>query len=185
MTLLSACADNNLGTDTERESVIPEQNQKEDTNLYENELMEKINQTKIDEQSFDIELNDWGNVTFVVCMPDKDENPLTDISIYLIKDENVLYHFPDIEDNNISIAGICDGVSFVYFDDINDDGKDDIVIGAIYETGAGPQGMIPYTQIRIYEDIGSEFVYDQELCDAINVELPEDATAEQVKEMIN
>ena len=42
MTLLSACADNNLGTDTERESVIPEQNQKEDTNLYQkNELMEK------------------------------------------------------------------------------------------------------------------------------------------------
>ena len=41
MTLLSACADNNLGTDTERESVIPEQNKKEDTNLYENELMEK------------------------------------------------------------------------------------------------------------------------------------------------
>ena len=41
MTLLSACEDNNLGTDTERESVIPEQNQKEDTNLYENELMEK------------------------------------------------------------------------------------------------------------------------------------------------
>ena len=32
MTLLSACADNNLGTDTERESVIPEQNQKEDGN---------------------------------------------------------------------------------------------------------------------------------------------------------
>ena len=45
--------------------------------------------------------------------------------------------------------------------------------------------MIPYIQIRIYEDIGSEFVYDQELCDAMNVELPEDATAEQVKEMIN
>ena len=41
MTFLSACADNNLGTDTERESVIPEQNQKEDTNLYENELMQK------------------------------------------------------------------------------------------------------------------------------------------------
>ena len=39
--------------------------------------------------------------------------------------------------------------------------------------------------LTIYEDIGSEFVYDQELCDAINVELPEDATAEQVKEMIN
>ena len=32
--------------------------------------------------------------------------------------------------------------------------------------------------------IESEFVYDQELCDAINVELPEDATAEQVKEII-
>ena len=45
--------------------------------------------------------------------------------------------------------------------------------------------MIPYIQIRIYEDIGSEFVYDQELCDAINVELPEEATADQGKEMIN
>ena len=42
--------------------------------------MEMINQTKIDEQSFDIELNDWGNVTFVICMPDKDENPLINIS---------------------------------------------------------------------------------------------------------
>ena len=41
MTLLSACADNNLGTGRARESVIPEQNQKEDTNLYKNELMEK------------------------------------------------------------------------------------------------------------------------------------------------
>ena len=41
MTLLSAFADNNLGKDTERESVISEQKQKEDTNLYKNELMEK------------------------------------------------------------------------------------------------------------------------------------------------
>ena len=45
--------------------------------------------------------------------------------------------------------------------------------------------MITYTHISIYVDLGSEFVYDQELCDAINVELPEDATAEQVKEIIN
>lgn len=183
MTLLSACADNNSETDTDKELAILKQDQKESTNSYENELMEKINRTKIDDQSFDIELNDWGNVTLVICMPDKDENPLTNISVYLIKDEKVLYHFPDIEDDNISTAGICDGVSFVYFDDINDDGKEDIVIGAVYETGAGSQGMIPYTQIRIYEDMGSEFVYDQELCDVINAELPQDATAEQVKKM--
>lgn len=154
------------------------------TNLKDNELMEKINRTKIDDQSFDIELNDWGNVTFVICMPDIDENPLTDISVYLIKDEKILYHFPDIQDDNISMAGICDGVSFVYFEDINNDGKDDIVIGAVYETGAGAQGMIPYTQVRIYEDTGCGFVYNQELCDTINAELPQDVTAEQVKEMI-
>ena len=49
MTLLSACADNNLGTDTERESVIPEQNQKEDTNLYENELPEDATAEQVKE----------------------------------------------------------------------------------------------------------------------------------------
>ena len=41
MTLLSACADNNLGTDTERESVIPEQNQK--ALLLKNSLKNQIN----------------------------------------------------------------------------------------------------------------------------------------------
>ena len=42
MTLLSACADNNLGTDTERESVIPEQKSEKKIQIYiKNELMEK------------------------------------------------------------------------------------------------------------------------------------------------
>lgn len=147
-------------------------------------LMEKINKYKIPEQSFDISLNDWGEVTFVTCMPDTTENPIEDISLYLIKNEKVLYHFPDIEENNTSMAGICDGVSFVFFKDVNNDNRTDVVIGAWYESGAGPQGMIPRTQIQIYTDNKTEFVYEKELCDKIKIELPEETTAAQVKELI-
>ena len=38
------------------------------------ELLEKINENKIDEQSFEIVLNDWGKVMCVSCMPDYSED---------------------------------------------------------------------------------------------------------------
>ncbi len=149
-------------------------------------LLEKINKNKIDEQSFEIVLNDWGKVTFVSCMPDFDEDidPLTDISFYLIDDKKVLYQFPDVAQDNVRESGLCEGVSFVFFEDINEDSRDDIVIGALYISGAGPQGMIPYTEIRIYEDAVDAFIYNKELSEEINTNLPQDVTAEDVKELI-
>ena len=42
-------------------------------------------------------------------------------------------------------------VKFVVFTDTNADGKEDVVIGAEYMTGAGPQGAIPHVVVRIYE----------------------------------
>lgn len=64
----------------------------EDGNLTDDsDLIEKINKYMIPEQSFDISLNDWGNVTFVSCMPMPDsegvENLCADVSFYLISDE--------------------------------------------------------------------------------------------------
>ena len=81
-------------------------------------LMEVIDRSRIDDQSFEVVLNDWGKVTFVSCMPDfYDENadPLTDASFYLVKDEKVLCRFPYVSDHNVRETGLCEGVSFVFF----------------------------------------------------------------------
>lgn len=135
------------------------------------ELMAVINRSKIEEQSFEVLLNDWGKVTFVSCMRDgynKELDPLTDVSFYLLDGDHILYRFPDVSENNVRTVGFCEGVSFVSFEDINGDDKKEIIIGALYVTGAGPQGMIPYPEVRIYEDQGNEFVYNKDLCDKAN-----------------
>lgn len=135
------------------------------------ELMAVINRSKIEEQSFEVLLNDWGKVMFVSCMRDgynEELNPLTDVSFYLLDGDHILYRFPDVYENNVRAVGFCEGVSFVSFEDINGDDKKEIIIGALYVTGAGPQGMIPYPEVRIYEDQGTEFVYNKDLCDKAN-----------------
>ena len=158
-----------------------------ETELDDSELMEVINRNRIAEQSFEVSLNDWGNVTFVSCMPDASDralDPLTDISFFLLSDDHILYRFPGVSNNNVRATGLCEGVSFVYFEDINGDNKRDIVIGVLYVSGAGPQGMIPYTEIRIYEDNGNEFVINKDLCDEVNENLGAEVTAENVKTLI-
>ena len=79
--------------------------------VADNQFMEVIDRSKIDDQSFEVVLNEWGKVTFVSCMPDFfDENldPLTDASFYLLENEKVLYQFPYVSDNNIRETGLCE-----------------------------------------------------------------------------
>lgn len=140
----------------------------------------------IEEQSFEISLNNWGEVKFVSCIPMLMEhtNPLTDASFYLLKNEKVIYCFPYIFPDNIRESGAYDGISFVMFKDSNKDGKEDIIIGLTYISGAGPQGMIPYTEVRIYEDNEDKFVYNKDLSDEVNLNIPQDATADDVKKYL-
>lgn len=150
-------------------------------------LMEVIDRSRIDDQSFEVVLNDWGKVTFVSCMPDfydEDADPLTDVSFYLVKDGKVLCRFPYVSEHNVRESGLCESVPFVFFEDIDGDTKEEIVIGVSYVSGAGPQGMIPYTEIRIYEDGGTEFVYNEDLSDEINEKLTGEVTAEKVKTLL-
>lgn len=166
---------------------LPEEEMNAVESTADNQLMEVIDRSRIDDQSFDVVLNEWGKVTFVSCMPDfYDENldPLTDASFYLLNNDKVLYQFPYVSDDNIRETGLCEGVSFVFFEDINEDNKDEIVIGVLYVSGAGPQGMIPYTEIRIYEDSGNEFVYNGDLSDEINEKLTDEVTADYVKTLL-
>ena len=156
----------------------------------------KINQYMIPEHSFDISLNDWGEVRFKSCMPMPDADgytdPFADVSFYLSSEEIGLYRFPYVnvreddtytKEDNIRQWGFVDGISFVTFTDVNGDARDDVVIGILFETCAGPQGTIPRMEVRVYEDQGDEFVYDEELCSEYDG-LPYDTTAAEVKAMI-
>lgn len=80
----------------------------------------------IEEQSFQVELNDWGEVRFVSYEPTLSERDM----------------------------------------------QEDVVIGAEYMTGIGPQGAIPHTEVRIYEDCGEYFIYNEDLSNEINDYLP-------------
>lgn len=141
----------------------------------------------IEEQSFEIELNDWGEVRFVSYEPASSEiSSWGDVSFYLMKNGEVLYQFPYIGTDHSSDYGAFYDVKFVMFMDTNADAKEDVVIGAEYMTGAGPQGAVPHTIVRIYEDYGDYFTYNEGLSDKINDYLPWESNvlAKDIKRLI-
>lgn len=152
------------------------------------QTQEKLNADRIiPEQSFQVTLNDWGEVEFVSYEPDfLEKSPQEDVSFYLLKDEEILYQFPYIGTEHTSGYGMYYDVKFIMFTDTNADGKEDVVIGAEYMTGAGPQGAIPHTIVRIYEDHGDCFSYNEGLSDTINGYLPWESNvlAKDVKRLI-
>lgn len=127
----------------------------------------------IQEHSFEVELNGWGAVRFVTYKPDPSQgaDPDEDVSFYLLRDKEILYQFPYIGVEHESGYGLYYDMSFVMFMDTNEDGRKDVVIGVQYMTGAGPQGAIPHTVVRIYEDCGDTFIYQEGLSDKINEHL--------------
>lgn len=141
----------------------------------------------IEEQSFQVELNDWGDVKFVSYEPAPSERDMGgDVTFYLLKGEEVLYQFPYTGEDHTSDHGVYWDVKFVMFTDTNADGKEDVVIGVEYVTGAGPQGAIPHVAVRIYEDYGDYFTYNGGLSDKINDYLPweSDVLAKDIKRLL-
>ncbi len=140
-----------------------------DTNLDDNNslnddiLIDDIYKYMIPEQSFDVSLDDWGEVTFVSCKPTYDvEHEYA--SFFLLRDEQILYRFPyRYEDNSMGHEGSFDSVGAVAFRDINDDDKDDIIVIVYYVSGAGPTGMVPRPDIRIFVAEENEFYLAEDM----------------------
>lgn len=158
----------------------------ESKQIHGNQVQSELDEKRIiEEQSFQVELNDWGKVRFVSYKPDPSEM-YGDVTFYLLKDKEILYQFPYIGEGHSSGYGHYWDVKFVMFMDTNDDGKEDIVIGPEYMTGAGPQGAVPHTEVRIYEDCRDYFVYNEELSDKINdfITWESNVLAKDVKRLI-
>ena len=134
----------------EEEALLEELEQPEQTEeISDDKVQDKLNEERIiEEQSFQVELNDWGEVRLVSYEPDPSErDPDEDVTFYLLKDDEILYQFPYIGEDHRSGYGLYWDVKFVMFMDTNADGKEDIVIGPEYMTGAGPQGAIPHLDL--------------------------------------
>lgn len=166
--------------DIEDKENIPEENSSD-------HVQDKLDEERIiEEQSFQIELNDWGEVRFVSYEPTPSERVHEDVTFYLLKDDEILYQFPYISKRPTNGMGYFWDVKFVMFTDTNADGKEDVVIGAEYMTGAGPQGAVPHVAVRIYEECGDYFTYNEELSDKINNYLPWESNvlAKDIKRLI-
>lgn len=161
-----------------------ESESQEDMELDENDAnsdddsdsIEKIYKYMIPEQSFDVTLDDWGEVTFMSCKPPSQQ--YEDTSFFIVRGDQILYKFPN---SAKSYVGLFDSIGAVAFRDINDDGKDDIVIIINYITRAGPQGMIPRPTARIFLAGENEFYFaeDMETDVAKNI-MEEDMTIETI-----
>ena len=136
----------------------------------------------IPEQSFDVMLDGWGEVTFVSCKPTYNIYPQEYASFFLLRDEQILYRFPYLdEDNTMGHVGSFDYVGAVAFRDINDDGKDDIIVITYYESGAGPTGMVPRPDIRIFLAGENEFYIAEDImADVTQHVLEKDMTIETI-----
>lgn len=169
----------------EKEDIEDKENIPEE--ISSDHAQDKLDEERIiEEQSFQIELNDWGEVRFVSYEPAPSERVHEDVTFYLLKDDEILYQFPYISKRPINGMGYFGDVKFVMFTDTNADGKEDVVIGAEYMTGAGPQGAVPHVAVRIYEDCGDYFTYNEELSDKINNYLPWESNvlAKDIKRLI-
>lgn len=105
----------------------------------------------IQDQSYNVKLNNWGNIRFISYEPDNSID-FEDVSFFLMKDNNVIYSFPYYCENNStkSYVGLFDSVAAVDFCDVNNDNIKDVIVIINYVTGAGPQGMIPRPRARIF-----------------------------------
>lgn len=96
--------------------------------------------TCIEEQSFEVSLDDWGMVTFASYAPENSSflpngwNP--DVRFYLMDGEEVLYEFPGWNEEH-TVTDLFLAVSAISFKDYNDDGLLDVITLCEYETMSG------------------------------------------------
>ena len=135
-------------TQPDRES----QTQKESKASLETDLHVILDENRIiKDQTFPVDLNDWGKVTFVTYGPEPGAD-FEDVIFYLMKDKKVIYEFPFLDENNKTdeFGGLFDSVASVGFRDVNHDNLKDVIVIINYITGAGPQGMEPRPRVRIF-----------------------------------
>lgn len=112
----------------------------------------------IEDQTFEVELENWGKVRFVSGSYKVDEIPK--LSLYLVdSNENIAYALPGFTGNMWAFYKL----KAVAFKDVNRDGLKDIIIIADCILGHGENAANPFLVSSIYFQKGKEFVTIPEL----------------------
>lgn len=109
---------------------------------------------KIQEQSFDVTLDGWGNVTFASFLPEENENHDGDVRFQLLQEGKVVYRFPGKTENNRRPSQTFRQVAAVSFKDYNSDGKTDIILIIEYAPQQHPEES--YSEVRLYTQSGDD-----------------------------
>lgn len=117
---------------------------------------------QIKEQSFDVTLDGWGEVTFASFMPEENENKDGDVQFKLLDNGTEIYSFPGMSNDNRRFNQSFGGVLAVAFKDYNGDGKTDVITICEYAPQSGPDIDKGYYEVRLYtqKDGGKEFALD-------------------------
>ena len=84
--------------------------------------MQSLKQRVIEDQTFEIQLDDWGMVTFTSVAPEENSN---DPEFLLVKNDKVIYEFLKIK---VDASDSFKQISGVKFSDVNMDGKKDVLL---------------------------------------------------------
>lgn len=151
--------DKNVEVEDIEQSVTPIEQAKEEVSepILEEPVMEQIK-----EQSFDLTLDGWGDVTFASFMPKDNTYSEGDVEFKLLKDSEVIYNFPGVTEDNTRFNQQFSQVAAVSFKDFNDDGRKDVIVIIEYTSISGPSANQSYNEARVYiqQEGAKEFVLD-------------------------
>ena len=144
----------------------------------ESEMYMVIPEGQIMDQSFEVTLDDWGEVTFAAFEPERDPYTKNYFTVYsdarfmLIKDDKVVYIFPEEYENNEMTGQQFEQIAAVSFMDYDEDGRQDILLLIEYSGVQGIDIGESWTEARIYtQDEGErKFHLHRSLMFAINSE---------------
>ena len=121
--MMTGCGETKIDNTEMSEEAETESNQETEQDTLNN--VEGV----IEDQTFEIDLDDWGKVTFASIEPKHDSNQP---DFVLIKDGEIVYDFPKTD---ISSSDSFEQITGVKFTDINMDEKKDILVLIQYSDG--------------------------------------------------
>lgn len=129
----------------------------------------------LENESYDIEMNPYGRVTFAVYAPEVSVSPYADVTFKLLRDGQEIYSFPQKGTGVREDGAVFEGMAAVAFPDLNGDGYTDVVTIAHYGHESGPTP--PQARIFTYNP-GGYFQEEYYLEDAYNFSREEKTAAD-------
>lgn len=123
----------------------------------------------IEEQTFDVTLDGWGDVTFASFLPEEigSGEEWGDVRFRLLKDGETVYSLPGWNEKNALIDQRFEQIVEIGFQDFDDDGRTDIITICEYALLADPSIDISCNEVRVYtqKEGEKEFAIDGFVCE--------------------